>query len=129
MEKFKARPIAHNLFKNVSLEECVALLEKSDMGTAMFRPSGHSNTTFNLSWRCSKEPFAVKHESIEERTSANEQKAAGDYSLGAKLFMDTVEYSDLDEIVALHVEPQAMFIREVCFSFPRITYYLKTTKT
>ena len=64
--------------------------------------------------RASKtQPFIVKHELIEERTRTNDYKPAGDYSLGAKLFMNMTEFESLDAIVIEYVQPLARLIMPV----------------
>ena len=38
------------------------------------------------------------------------------FSLGRKLFINTTQYDDLDEVIATYVQPMSDFIQQVCIS-------------
>ncbi|PSC69358.1 transcription elongation factor SPT6 [Micractinium conductrix] len=103
--KFKARPIQHPLFKNISLPDAAAELTVDDVpvGSCIIRPSARSAQFLNVTW---KMPESIWHVDIEEKG-----KTAGSLKLGNELVIEFVpggkkeSYEDLDEVAARYVEP------------------------
>lgn len=99
-----ARVIYHPLFANVTFKEAEEKLkrEKKGAGAVVIRPSSRGFNYLSLTWAFQENMF--KHIIIEEHG-----KRPNDLGLGARLIIRddncTYEYSDLDELYAMYIEP------------------------
>jgi hypothetical protein len=107
-------PGARQQFQPTDCPVPCRFLEEQVLGTVVIRPHQHALDQLTMSWRCSKDPFLVKHEVLEELAgTGGEKKAPQDASLGRTLKLGMDLFDDLDEIVARYVEPQVGLIREL----------------
>lgn len=108
------RVIVHPCFHNVSFAEAVKLLNNSDQGDAIIRPSSKGADHLTVTWKVADNVY--QHIDIHEKGKVNA------FSLGRSLWIGSEEFEDLDEIIARHITPMAGNARELL----RFRYYRDT---
>lgn len=108
------RVIVHPCFHNVSFGEAVKLLNNSDQGDAIIRPSSKGADHLTVTWKVADNVY--QHIDVHEKGKVNA------FSLGRSLWIGTEEFEDLDEIIARHITPMASNARELL----RFRYYRDT---
>ena len=101
-QSFIARNIDHPLFQNVSFQGAVKFLQGREIGDVVLRPSSKGVTQLSLTLKFSADVFV--HFDIFEGKKPGVGHTAN-LALGSPLTMENVEYEDLDEVYARHVEP------------------------
>lgn len=80
-------------------------MEAMKQGEAIVRPSSKGENHLTVTWKVTDD--VLHHIDVRE-----EGKKFG-FSLGKKLWIDTEEFEDLDEIIARHVNPMASYAAEL----------------
>jgi len=91
------RSIDHPLWHNVDGMEATKLLESQECGEVIVRP-GSSTQDLKITWKFAPNVFV--HINVKE-----EGKEAAK-TIGTKLIIADTEYDDLDEIIAMYIEPR-----------------------
>eukprot|EP01135_Chromosphaera_perkinsii_P004003 Nk52_evm16s266 gene=Nk52_evmTU16s266 len=99
------RVIVHPSFKNVSFREAEKLLETSEVGECIIRPSSKSDDHLTVTWKVSEDLY--QHVDVEEREKVNK------FSIGQTLMIGDERYEDLDEIIARYIQPMASYVQEM----------------
>ena len=107
-QSFIARNIDHPLFQNVSFQGATMFLKGREIGDVVLRPSSKGVMQLSLTLKFSTEVFV--HYDIYEGKKPGVGHTAN-LALGSPLTMGGVEYEDLDEVYARHVEPIVKLIR------------------
>ncbi|KAJ3413177.1 Transcription elongation factor spt6 [Chytridiales sp. JEL 0842] len=97
----QVRLVQHPYWKNVTYQEAIEQLSPSDVrrGTIIIRPSTKGNNHLSITWKIEQDIF--QHIDIVESQKENE------WSVGRVLTIDGKNYDDLDEIIAMYIEPIA----------------------
>ncbi|KAJ2813241.1 Transcription elongation factor spt6, partial [Coemansia furcata] len=101
----RLRTIPHPLFKPLSSREAEAYLAARPRGDCVIRPSSRGVDHIAITWKVAEGLF--QHVDVVER-----DKAPG-AALGATFLVGDAAYTDLDELVAFHVDPIARKLEEV----------------
>lgn len=104
-KSYRKRVIIHDSFKNIDFRTAERILNESAQGALIIRPSSKGDDHLTLSWKV--------YDGIHQHVDIREEGKTNPFSLGSKLFIDTEEFEDLDEIVARYVNPMAQLAREI----------------
>ena len=107
---FIARNIDHPLFQNVSAMQAQEYLKTRDVGDVVLRPSSKGVMNLSLTLKFYDEIFL--HYDIKEGKKPGVGHTAN-LALGSPLTIDGVEYEDLDEVYARHVEPIVSHLKQM----------------
>ena len=99
------RVLVHPKFKNISYNDSLLLLANINIGDCLIRPSSRGNNRLTLSWKID--------ENIYQHIDIVEKNKLHPYSIGRSLWINTEEYEDLDEIVAMFVNRISIFLKEL----------------
>ena len=99
---FIHRNINHPLFQNVTALQAQEILKTQDIGEVLLRPSSKGVTHLSLTVKFYDDMYV--HHDIKEGKKPGVGHTAN-LALGSPLTVDGVEYEDLDEVYARHVEP------------------------
>ncbi|KAA0186889.1 hypothetical protein HAZT_HAZT009216 [Hyalella azteca] len=102
---YHKRVIAHPSFHNIDYKEVDKLLSAMDQGEAIIRPSSKGIDHLTVSWKVTEGVF--QHIDVIEQDKQNH------FSLGRRLWIGTLEFEDLDEILARYVSPVASNVRQI----------------
>uniref|UniRef100_A0A7S3FDB2 S1 motif domain-containing protein n=1 Tax=Prasinoderma singulare TaxID=676789 RepID=A0A7S3FDB2_9VIRI len=111
--KFIPRRIAHPFFRNCSRDEAIEGLRKKAVGEVALRPSSKGTDHLSLTYKVCPGVFADM-DIIEGGKKKDEvgRQTAQHLVLGKPLKVDGMEYSDLDELMAHHIEPVVQRIKD-----------------
>jgi len=98
------RSIDHPLWDNVSGIEAAKKLEDKEPGEVIVRPGSHRNE-LRITWKFAEKVFVHINVSESGRDAAS--------TIGNQLKIGDQSYSDLDEIVAMYIEPRVEFAKEM----------------
>nr|XP_018907506.1 PREDICTED: transcription elongation factor SPT6-like [Bemisia tabaci] len=108
------RVIVHPSFHHISYIEAEALMASMEPGEVIVRPSSQGANNLSVTWKVAD--GICQHIAVKEVDKGNA------FSLGPTLLIDNEEFEDIDEIIALHINPMAAYCRDI-FSF---RYYRNT---
>ncbi|KAJ1944174.1 Transcription elongation factor spt6, partial [Linderina pennispora] len=101
----RTRTIPHPLFRPFNGRQAEQYLASRPRGDCVIRPSSRGVDHIAITWKVGDGLF--QHVDVQERGKAN------DAALGTTLLIGDLAYSDLDELLALHIDPVARKIEEV----------------
>ncbi|KAJ2474519.1 Transcription elongation factor spt6 [Coemansia sp. RSA 2322] len=104
----RTRVIPHPLFKPLNSREAELYLASRPRGDCVIRPSSRGPNHIAITWKVAEGLF--QHIDVQERDKPNES------ALGATFLVGESAFSDLDELVAFHVDPIARKLEEVKLS-------------
>ncbi len=104
-QTYVKRIIAHPQFKNVDYAQAVAHLKDMQIGDAIIRPSSKGNDHLTVTWKVDKLCF--------QHVDILEEKKLNAFSIGKRLIIEGEDFEDLDEILARHINPMSMRVREI----------------
>jgi hypothetical protein len=101
------RSIGHPNFKNVTMKDAEDWLKERPLHDVVFRPSSKGLSYLNATWKL-EEPNLCAHVEIEEEAKDPRNPS----TLGRRLLVrvskvETLEYGDLDEVLARHFDPMS----------------------
>nr|OQO25457.1 hypothetical protein B0A51_07842 [Rachicladosporium sp. CCFEE 5018] len=99
------RVIKHSLYRAFNSAQAEAELAKQGRGDCIIRPSSKGTDHLVITWKVHDGVF--KHEDVLELDKENE------FSVGKTLRVDKATYSDLDELIVLHVKAMAKKVDEM----------------
>lgn len=99
------RVIVHPAFHNISFKEAEKILENSDQGEVIIRPSSKGADHLTVTWKV--------HDGINQHIDVREEGKENAFSLGQSLWINNEEFEDLDEIIARYVQPMALHARDL----------------
>ena len=99
------RVLVHPKFKNISYTDSLPLLAKINIGDCLIRPSSRGNNRLTLSWKIDENIF--QHIDVIEKNKPHP------YSIGRSLWINSEEYEDLDEILAMYINRMSVFLKEL----------------
>lgn len=102
---YMKRIIVHPSFHNIDFRQAEKLLNESNQGDCIIRPSSKGNNHLTLSWKV--------HNGIHQHVDIREEGKSNVFSLGQQLFIANEQYEDLDEIIARYVQPMAGLTRDL----------------
>ncbi|EPX73751.1 transcription elongation factor Spt6 [Schizosaccharomyces octosporus yFS286] len=111
-EQRVARVIKHPLFKDLNASQAEAYLSKLQVGDLVIRPSSKGSDHIVVTWKVGESSF--QHIDVLELDKENE------FSIGQRLIVKgrfenmTYQYSDLDELIVMHIKAIAKKIDEMC---------------
>lgn len=105
IQNFTKRVVIHPKFKNVTYNESLPILQKLTIGDCIIRPSSRGVDHLTLTWKIEDDIY--HHIDIRESNKPNS------FSLGKSLWIDDVEYEDLDEILATYFAKLNSNAREI----------------
>lgn len=111
-EQRVARVIKHPLFKDLNASQAEAYLSKMQVGDLVIRPSSKGSDHIVVTWKVAEGSY--QHIDVLELEKENE------FTIGQKLLVKgrfekmTYQYSDLDELIVLHIKAIAKKIDEMC---------------
>lgn len=108
VEQRKTRVIKHPLFKLFSGSDAEKFLSTLPRGELVIRPSSRGTDHIAVTWKVGDGVY--QHIDVVELGKENE------YALGKTLMVGTSKYSDLDELIAMHVKSMARKVDELCHS-------------
>jgi len=98
------RSIDHPLWHNVTGIEATELLKDSEPGEVIVRPGSGAND-LKITWK-----FA---ESVYVHINIKEEGREASSTIGTKLSIADSSYDDLDEIIAMYIEPRAELVKDI----------------
>ncbi|KAJ2440449.1 Transcription elongation factor spt6, partial [Coemansia sp. RSA 2424] len=101
----RMRTIPHPLFKPLNSREAEQYLASRPRGDCVIRPSSRGTDHIAITWKVAEGLF--QHIDVQERDKPN------DAALGSTFLVGDSAYTDLDELVAFHVDPIARKLEEV----------------
>ncbi|ANB15993.1 chromatin-remodeling histone chaperone SPT6 [Sugiyamaella lignohabitans] len=107
-EKRSSRIIKHPLFRLFNSKQAEEYLAPLQRGDLVIRPSSRGNDHIAITWKISEMLF--QHLDVVELDKPNE------YSLGRTLQVGKSRYSDLDELIIMHVQAMARKVDEMVAS-------------
>ncbi|KAJ1562734.1 Transcription elongation factor spt6, partial [Cladochytrium tenue] len=95
----RTRVVNHPFWRNCTFQEAVDELSKEGVrnGSIIIRPSTKGNNHLSITWKIGKDLF--QHIDVVESNKENE------WSLGKVLSIEDNKFDDLDEIIAMYIEP------------------------
>ncbi|KAG5359514.1 Transcription elongation factor SPT6 [Yarrowia sp. C11] len=108
VEQRKTRVIKHPLFKLFSGSDAEKFLSTLPRGELVIRPSSRGTDHIAVTWKVGDGVY--QHIDVVELGKENE------YALGKTLMVGSSKYSDLDELIAMHVKSMARKVDELCHS-------------
>lgn len=108
VEQRKTRVIKHPLFKLFSGSDAEKFLSSLPRGELVIRPSSRGTDHIAVTWKVGDGIY--QHIDVVELGKENE------YALGKTLMIGTSKYSDLDELIVMHVKSMARKVEELCHS-------------
>ena len=100
------RSIDHPLWHNVTGIEATKLLEDKEPGEVIVRPGGSAkDAQLRITWKFS--------ESVYVHINIKEEGREASSTLGTKLSIADQSYDDLDEIIAMYIEPRAELVKDI----------------
>ncbi|TIA88498.1 hypothetical protein E3P99_02569 [Wallemia hederae] len=99
------RVVDHPNFHNYSAEQAELVLENSSVGDVIIRPSSKGSDHLVVTWKVDEELY--QHIDVLEIDKANE------WSLGRLLRIGNATYTDLDEMLVMHVQPMVRKVEEL----------------
>ncbi|KAL1922960.1 uncharacterized protein VTP21DRAFT_9336 [Calcarisporiella thermophila] len=104
-EKRAARIINHPMFKDMTHRQAEKYLENRNRGDLVIRPSSRGTDHIAVTWKV--DDGVYQHLDVLELDKENE------HSLGRQLKVGDMTYSDLDELIVLHIEASARKVEEM----------------
>ncbi|KAJ2753327.1 Transcription elongation factor spt6, partial [Coemansia pectinata] len=101
----RLRTIPHPLFKPLNSREAEQYLANRPRGDCVIRPSSRGVDHIAITWKVAEGLF--QHIDVQERDKPS------DTALGSTFLVGDAAYTDLDELVAFHVDPIARKLEEV----------------
>ena len=102
---YHKRVISHPSFHNVDYGEAEKILATLEQGEAIIRPSSKGIDHLTVSWKVTDD--VIQHIDVVEYEKQNH------FSLGKKLRIGTLEFEDLDEILARYITPLSLNVRQI----------------
>ncbi|KAK9308785.1 hypothetical protein QLX08_001384 [Tetragonisca angustula] len=99
------RVIIHPNFHNISFMEAEKLMQTMKQGEAIIRPSSKGVDHLTVTWKITNNIY--QHIDVKEEGKKNT------FTLGRSLWIGDEEFEDLDEIIARHVNPMAVYVLEL----------------
>ncbi|XP_008554918.1 transcription elongation factor SPT6 [Microplitis demolitor] len=99
------RVIYHPSFRNVSFAEAERMMKTMKQGEAIIRPCSRGLGYLSATWKVTDDIY--QHIAIKETGNYSY------FSLGKSLWIDDEEFEDLDEIIARHINPMALYAAEL----------------
>ncbi|TIB70425.1 hypothetical protein E3Q22_03170 [Wallemia mellicola] len=99
------RVVDHPNFHNFSAEQAEQLLEGVPRGEVVIRPSSKGSDHLVVTWKVDEDLY--QHIDVLEIDKANE------WSLGRLLRIGNATYTDLDEMLVMHVQPMVRKVEEL----------------
>ncbi|SMR43934.1 unnamed protein product [Zymoseptoria tritici ST99CH_3D1] len=99
------RVIKHPLFKPFGSVQAVEALRNQSRGECIIRPSSNGTDHLAVTWKIANDVY--QHIDVLELDKENE------FSVGRKLKVGSYVYSDLDELIVLHVQAMAKKVDEM----------------
>lgn len=96
--------IIHPSFKNISFSEAEEILKLAEIGECIIRPSSKGSDHLTVTWKVC--------DNIYQHIDVIEQDKPNQFSLGKKLWIKNECYDDLDEIIARHISPMIILVKE-----------------
>lgn len=104
-EQRAARVIKHRLFKPFNRRQAEEYLAPLQRGDLVIRPSSIGVDHITITWKVAKDVY--------QHIAVLELEKETDYSLGQVLKIDDERYSDLDELIFMHVQAKARKVEEM----------------
>ncbi|KAK9484885.1 SH2 domain-containing protein [Lipomyces starkeyi] len=104
-EQRAARVIKHRLFKPFSAKQAEDYLAPMQRGDLVIRPSSKGFDHIAITWKVA--------EGVYQHLAVLELEKENDYSLGKALRVADSKYSDLDELIFMHVQAMARKVDEM----------------
>ncbi|KAJ8097964.1 SH2 domain-containing protein [Lipomyces tetrasporus] len=104
-EQRAARVIKHRLFKPFSAKQAEEYLAPMQRGDLVIRPSSKGYDHIAITWKVA--------EGVYQHIAVLELEKDNDYSLGKALRVADSKYSDLDELIFMHVQAMARKVDEM----------------
>uniref|UniRef100_A0A2M3YZ36 Transcription elongation factor SPT6 n=1 Tax=Anopheles braziliensis TaxID=58242 RepID=A0A2M3YZ36_9DIPT len=104
-QQYVKRVIVHPSFHNISYTEALKLLEGLDQGDVIVRPSSKGSDHLTATWKVT--------DGIYQHIDVREEGKENVFSLGQSLWIGNDEFEDLDEIIARHITPMAIYVRDL----------------
>uniref|UniRef100_A0A182J0J1 Transcription elongation factor SPT6 n=1 Tax=Anopheles atroparvus TaxID=41427 RepID=A0A182J0J1_ANOAO len=104
-QQYVKRVIVHPSFHNISYAEALKLLESFDQGDVVVRPSSKGSDHLTATWKVT--------DGIYQHIDVREEGKENVFSLGQTLWIGNDEFEDLDEIIARHITPMAIYVRDL----------------
>ncbi|XP_068086670.1 transcription elongation factor SPT6 [Anabrus simplex] len=108
------RVIVHPSFQNISYKEAEKIMEQTDQGEVIVRPSSKGADHLTVTWKVA--------DGVYQHIDVREEGKENAFSLGQSLWIGNEEFEDLDEIIARYVNPMAAHARD----FLQFKYYRET---
>ncbi|GMM50327.1 chromatin-remodeling histone chaperone [Starmerella bacillaris] len=102
------RVIKHPLFRSFSAKEAEDYLAPLQRGDLVIRPSSRGTDHLVVTWKVSEQIY--QHIDVKELDKPNE------YALGRTLQVGPYKYTDLDELILMHVQSMSRKIDEITAS-------------
>ncbi|GBP70340.1 Transcription elongation factor SPT6 [Eumeta japonica] len=99
------RVIVHPAFHNISFAEAEKLMENMAQGEVIVRPSSKGSDHLTVTWKVT--------DGIYQHIDVREEGKENAFSLGRSLWIQELEFEDLDEIIARYVTPMAGHARDL----------------
>ncbi|TIA79740.1 hypothetical protein E3P98_03101 [Wallemia ichthyophaga] len=99
------RVVDHPNFHNYSAEQAEMVLENSSVGDVIIRPSSKGPDHLVVTWKVDEDLY--QHIDVLEIDKANE------WTLGRLLRIGNATYTDLDEMLVMHVQPMVRKVEEL----------------
>ncbi|KAK7206919.1 transcription elongation factor spt6 [Myxozyma melibiosi] len=104
-EQRAARVIKHRLFHPFNRRQAEEFLAPLQRGDLVIRPSSLGVDHITITWKVAKDLY--------QHIAVHELDKESDYSLGRVLEIDNEKYSDLDELIFMHVQAKARKVEEM----------------
>lgn len=101
------RVIKHPLFQNFNANQAQNYLAPKERGSLIIRPSSKGNDHIAITWKVDNNLY--QHVDVVEHNKEN------DFTLGKKLSIGNIEFSDLDEIIEEYVGEIVKKVNEMTF--------------
>ncbi|XP_043252749.1 transcription elongation factor SPT6-like isoform X2 [Colletes gigas] len=104
-QTYVKRVIIHPSFHNISFAEVEKLMQTVKQGETIIRPSSKGSDHLTVTWKVT--------EKIHQHIDVREEGKENVFSLGRSLWIGNEEFEDLDEIIARHINPMAVYASEL----------------
>lgn len=106
-QTYLTRVITNSYFKNIDYSEAEKIMKHEDtkQGDAIIRPSRKGTDHLTVTWKVTDGIF--QHIDVKEEDKPN------DFSLGKRLYIKSIQFDDLDEIIANYINPMASNVMEI----------------
>ncbi|KAJ3290217.1 Transcription elongation factor spt6 [Borealophlyctis nickersoniae] len=99
------RQIQHPFWQNIDYKGATEFLVGKPNGTTVIRPSTKGNDHFSITWKVVE--GVIVHLDVVESQKDNEM------AVGKILTIDNQRYREIDEIIAVHIEPMNIYIQNL----------------